>query len=67
MFRATAVEHGRVIGTWQRKVLTKRVVLTVTPFGAVRAATRRAFEGPAEAYGTYLGRQVELQWAEGPP
>ena len=63
MFRATAVLRGRVVGTWQRKVLAKRVVVTITAFTRVTAKARRAFEAPATAYGRYLGRQAKVQWA----
>lgn len=63
MFKATAVAHGRVIGTWHRKVLSKRVVITVTPFATVTAKMRTAFEGPAMEYGRYLAREAELVWA----
>ena len=63
MFKATAVQNGRVIGTWLRKVLAKKVVITITPFGTVSAKARKAFEAPAAAYGRYLGREAELVWA----
>lgn len=63
MFRATAVHRGRVLGTWAKKVLAKRVVVTVTPLRPVTARTRAAFEAPLAAYGRYLGKTPELTWA----
>ena len=63
MFRATAVHRGRVIGTWLRKVLTKKVVVTVTQLRPLNASVRQAFEAPALAYAHYVGKPVELVWA----
>jgi hypothetical protein len=63
MFRATAVHRGRVIGTWLRKVLSKKVVVTVTPLHPLAIATRAAFERPAAQYARYVGKDVELVWA----
>lgn len=62
MFRATAVYRGRVIGTWLRKVLTRRVVVTITPIVPVTATMREAFAAPAEQYAGYVGRDVDLVW-----
>ena len=62
MFRATVVERGRVVGTWQRKVLSKSVRVTVTGFRALSAATRRAVEPPAARYAAYLGRDLDLRF-----
>jgi hypothetical protein len=63
VFRPTAVHRGRVIGTWQRKVLARKVVLTVTPLQRVSAATRRAFERPAADYARYTGKDHQIVWA----
>jgi hypothetical protein len=62
MFRPTAVYRGRVVGTWARKNLTKRTVVTINPLVSLPAKARRAFEAPARSYATYLGRDVEVLW-----
>ena len=62
MFRATAVHRGRVLGTWSKRVLSKKVVITVTPLGSVNASTRSAFEAPLADYARYLGKTAELTW-----
>jgi hypothetical protein len=67
MFKATAVHQGRVIGTWQRRMLSKKVVLTITPLVNVSVSARRAFESPAQDYSTYLGRPVDVHWSDSRP
>ena len=62
MFRATVVHRGRVIGTWQRKPLTKAVRITVSSFSALPARTRRAVEEPAQRYADYLGKDLDLRF-----
>ncbi len=62
MFKATAVHRGRVIGTWAKKVLTRKIVVTITPFATVRASVREAFAAPAQDYAAYAGRDVDLVW-----
>lgn len=62
MFKATAVLEGRVVGTWLRKVLARKVVVTVMPLRTLNASARRSFEAPAAEYGRYLGREAELRW-----
>lgn len=59
MFRATVVARGRVIGTWQRKVLAKRVRVQVDLFSPV-PKTAAAIQREAAQYATYLGRDLEL-------
>lgn len=63
MFRATAVYRGQVVGTWLRKVLTRKVVVTITPLRTVSAAVRRCFDKPAADYARYVGKEVEVIWA----
>jgi hypothetical protein len=63
MFRPTVVERGRVIGTWQRKVMAKSVRLTVTGFHTLKPAQRTAVTTPAEQYAAYLGTDLDLRFA----
>jgi hypothetical protein len=63
MFRPTVVERGRVIGTWQRKVMAKSVRLTVSGFHTLKPAQRTAVTAPAEQYAAYLGTDLDLRFA----
>ncbi len=62
MFRNTVVHRGRVIGTWQRKVLSKTTRLTITGFKTVPRAARDAFEAPASRYADYTGKDLDLRF-----
>lgn len=62
MFRPTVVERGRVIGTWQRKMMARSVRLTVTGLGTLKAAQRKAVTGPAEQYAAFLGTGLDLRF-----
>lgn len=62
MFRATVVARGRVIGTWQRKVLAKRVRITLDLFSAIPKSTA-AIQQQAAQYASYLDRDLELVYA----
>jgi hypothetical protein len=60
MFKATVVQRGQVVGTWQRKKLTRKVRITVIPFGHLTAKTRAAVEAPAWRYADWVGKDLEL-------
>ncbi len=62
MFRNTVVQRGRVIGTWQRKVLSKTTRITITSFKSLSTATRGAFEAPAARYAAYTGKDLDLRF-----
>jgi DNA glycosylase AlkZ-like len=62
MFKATVVQRGRVIGTWQRKPLTKTVRVTVCTFSTLPARSRRAVEEPAQRYADYVGKDLDLRF-----
>ncbi|MFN8184169.1 MAG: winged helix DNA-binding domain-containing protein [Candidatus Nanopelagicales bacterium] len=62
MFKATVVERGRVIGTWQRKLMAKSVRLTVSGFAPLKPAQRADVTAPAERYAAYLGRPLDLRF-----
>lgn len=62
MFRATVAHRGRVVGTWQRKLLSKSVRVTVTGFQPLTASTQRAIERPALRYAGYLGKDLDLRF-----
>ncbi len=60
MFKATVVQRGRVIGTWQRQKLTRKMRITITAFGRMTAKTRSAVEAPATRYADWAGKDLEL-------
>lgn len=62
VFKPTVVEHGRVIGTWQRKLMAKSVRLTVTGFNTLKRAQRKALVSPAEEYAAFLGTDLDLRF-----
>ena len=64
VFKPTVVVDGRVAGTWSRKVRAVHVDVVVAPFGRIPAATRRALDGAAAAYGEYLGLEARVSVAE---
>ena len=55
MFLSTVVVGGQVVGTWRRRVGTRRVDLTVTPFAGEPTLPQAALERAATAYGDFLG------------
>lgn len=64
VFQPTLVIDGEVAGTWKRRELTHRVVVEVTPFNRLNASARRGLEARSAAYGTFLGRDVDLRVRE---
>lgn len=62
VFKSTVVEHGRVIGTWQRKVMAKSVRVTVTGFDPLKPAQRKAVTAPAEQYAAFLNTDLDLRF-----
>jgi hypothetical protein len=62
VFRPTVVERGRVIGTWQRRLLARSVRLTVTGINALTPGQRRAVTAPAEQYAAFLGTELDLRF-----
>ncbi|MEZ5185138.1 MAG: winged helix DNA-binding domain-containing protein [Candidatus Nanopelagicales bacterium] len=63
MFKATVVRRGKVIGTWQRKMLTRKVQITITGFARIPAKARKAVEAPAARYADFVDKDLELVFA----
>ncbi len=63
MFRATVVEHGRVIGVWTRTTRAKATRIEIEPFPRKRIGLRR-LTAPARAWGAFHGVPVEVVNAE---
>jgi hypothetical protein len=64
IFWPTVVIDGRVVGTWKRLLKKKELVVTARPFASFNKADKNAFAIAAERYGLFLGRRVELKWAD---
>lgn len=60
VFKPTVVVDGRVAGTWGRTVRKGSVQVTVTPFGALGAGTRKGLERAVGEYGAYLALDPRL-------
>lgn len=63
VFSATLVRSGRVVGTWRRRELARRVSITATPFAPLRTADRNALTRALEGYARYLGLAPDITWA----
>jgi len=50
IFKPTVVVDGHIIGTWTRKSVKSKPVVTTTTFAAVPARTQRAIEAAAERH-----------------
>ncbi|HEX6888927.1 MAG TPA: winged helix DNA-binding domain-containing protein [Candidatus Nanopelagicales bacterium] len=64
VFYNTLVVAGRVVGTWRRKVLTRRVELTATPFVPISTPSRRALSTALTRYAEYLGLPGSITWTD---
>jgi hypothetical protein len=62
MFKATVVERGKVVGTWQRKPLSKKLRVTISAFSPLTKTTREAIEARAGEYASYTGRELDLRF-----
>jgi hypothetical protein len=59
-FAAPVVVNGQVVAGWRRSVEAKKVVVTITPLGALRARQRQGIADAAHAYARFVGRQLPL-------
>lgn len=62
MFKATVVERGKVVGTWQRKPLSKKLRVTISAFSPLTKTSREAIEARAGEYASYTGRELDLRF-----
>lgn len=60
MFAPTIVSEGPVVGTWQRTVKKRAVVIALSPFAPLSDGELEAVSGAAQRYGAYLGLPVEV-------
>lgn len=61
MFKPTMVADGEVVGTWQRTVTARDVVIEPMPFGPLPGPLQQGLIAAAGAYGAFLGRPARLR------
>ena len=61
VFQPTLVIDGEVAGIWKRKDSGARLRIEVEAFSALSATRRRELDRASAAYGTFLGRDVEVR------
>lgn len=61
IFRPTIVLDGQIVGTWQRTVKKKAVVITLAPFKPLTAGERERVIAAANPYRSFLN--LPLTWA----
>jgi len=65
IFKATVVDKGRVVALWGRRPAAKSVRVTVTPLAPLGTAARSRISAAAGEYASYVGRPLEVGWADG--
>jgi hypothetical protein len=60
MFLPTILSEGRVVGTWKRIAKRKGIVVTPSPFGALKKREVGALRKAAEGYGKFMGLPAEV-------
>lgn len=63
VFSNTLVHEGRVVGTWKRRVLTRSVAITATPFRALTGAATDQLNAALDRFGDHLGLTPKVEWA----
>ncbi|MCX4471281.1 winged helix DNA-binding domain-containing protein [Micromonospora sp. NBC_01655] len=65
VFQSTVVCGGRVVGTWKRTLGRTRVKVAVRPLADVDADSRARVGVALEAYATFVGLPLAVEWAAG--
>ena len=65
MFKPTIVADGEVVGTWQRTLSAREVVIEPRLFGPLSDPFEEGLQLAADAYGAFLGRPARLRWNGG--
>ena len=60
MLRPTLLHDGRVLGTWQRTLEKRSVVVTLKPFRKLTTRERDAFAAAADRYARFLALPLRL-------
>lgn len=64
VFQSTLVVDGRVVGTWKRRELARRVEITATPFTRLTSASTATLASALEEYAVHVGAPAEVRWVE---
>lgn len=64
VFRHTVVLDGRVVGTWQRRLLTTTAPVQVSLFERVGARERKLLVRAFEPWGRYVGLEPVVTFAD---
>jgi hypothetical protein len=70
VFLPMLVAHGKVVGTWRRRVASGAVTVTLDPFEPLSAAARTGFARALKRYADFLGLALVLgepRLEKGPP
>jgi hypothetical protein len=62
VFGNTLVAGGRVVGTWRRRMLTRKVVITAEPFGRLPRGARGQLNHELEGYAAHVRLPAEISW-----
>jgi hypothetical protein len=57
-FNSMIAWDGRIVGTWKRTLERNTVIVTLSPFAALRNPASRAVTEAAQRYGAFLGLKV---------
>ncbi len=60
MFLSTIVSDSQVVGTWRRRLVGGRLVVTPFPFAPLPPPVERSLVGAARAYARFLGVPVDV-------
>ncbi len=60
MFLPTLVIDGRVTGTWKRVLKKKSIIVTVSPFTALKKTEKEALAQAVERYGNFIGMPADM-------
>lgn len=59
MFLATIVLHGQVVGTWKRKLLKTKTIITLETFRKLTSKEKALLEIPLNTYANFLETTIE--------
>ena len=62
MFHSTLVLDGRVVGTWRRRELARRVAMEAHPFEPLAARAMARLDRALSEYADHLGLPGEVRW-----
>ena len=67
VFGNTLVVDGRVVGTWKRREMARRVEVVATPLTTITARDRRRLAESFAHYATFVGKPTTITWSDDSP